>query len=74
MQLYNHTDAGGGLTDEHYVNSFPSYSFQMYETVDHGRHGLNPTSEKSYMWVISRLAALRGNRNVREFARCQGCG
>lgn len=51
-QPYNLPDGSGGLTQEHYVDSFPSDSFQLYETFDHGCHGLTSTPAKSYRFGL----------------------
>lgn len=46
-QPYSLPDGGGGITHEHYVDYFPSNSLKLYETLDHGCHGLTSTSAKS---------------------------
>lgn len=48
-QPYNLPGGGGGLAHEHYVDHFPSDSFQFYETLDHGCHGLLSTPAKSFI-------------------------
>lgn len=46
-QPYSLPDGGGGITHEHYVDYFPSNSLKLYETLDHGCHGLTSTPAKS---------------------------
>lgn len=46
-QPYSLPDGGGGITHQHYVDYFPSNSLKLYETLDHGCHGLTSTPAKS---------------------------